>query len=129
MPPIHETPHEQVAEAAEDDPPLPPLLRCVTFLLMIRPLFLALLGFLASVAPLGAQSGADTLEAGSVRVIHAPRELPLAREVLAAATRPMPLPGFGRGAVPESTTIFLTPTPRDFSAVTGGGAPEWAGGI
>jgi hypothetical protein len=41
----------------------------------------------------------------------------------------MPLPGLGRGAVPESTTIVLAPTPRDFSAATGGGAPEWAGGI
>lgn len=62
-------------------------------------------------------------------MVHAPRELSLAREVLATATRPMPLPGFGRGAAPESTTIFLAPTPRDFAAATGGGAPEWAGGI
>jgi hypothetical protein len=62
-------------------------------------------------------------------VIYAPRELPLAREVLASAVRPMPLPGFGRGAVPESTTIVLAPTPRAFSEATGGGAPEWAGGV
>jgi hypothetical protein len=64
-----------------------------------------------------------------VRVIHAPRHAALAREVLAAAMRPMPLPGFGRGAVPDSTTILLAPTPADFSAATGGGAPEWAGGV
>lgn len=97
---------------------------------MLRPLLLALLALFATQAHARAQTAdADTLVSGSVRVIHAPRELPLAREVLAAATRPMPLPGFGRGAVPESTTIFLTPTPRDFAAVTGGGAPEWAGGI
>ncbi len=41
----------------------------------------------------------------------------------------MPLPGFGRGTVPESTTIVLAPTPADFSAATGGGVPEWAGGV
>jgi Peptidase MA superfamily len=71
----------------------------------------------------------DTLRAGSVRVVHAPRQAPLAREVLAAATRPMPLPGFGSGAAPDSTTILLAPTPADFSAATGGRAPEWAGGV
>ncbi len=48
---------------------------------------------------------------------------------MAAALRPMPLPGFGRGAVPDSTTIVLAPTPRAFSEATGGGAPEWAGGV
>ncbi len=64
-----------------------------------------------------------------MRVIHAPRQAALAREVLAAATRPMLLPGFGRGAVPDSSIIVLAPTPADFSAATGGGAPEWAGGV
>ena len=92
---------------------------------MIRPVLLALL---ALAAPAAAQHR-DTLASGSVRVIHAPRHLPLAREVLAAAMRPMPLPGFGRGAVPESTTVILAPTPREFSAAAGGGVPEWAGGL
>lgn len=64
-----------------------------------------------------------------MRVVHAPRQLPLAREVLAAVTRPMTLPGFGPGAVPESTTVILAPTPADFAAATGGQAPEWAGGV
>lgn len=97
---------------------------------MIRRLLVTLLALVFTVAPLGAQQpDADTLASGSVRVVHAPRELPLAREVLAAATHPMPLPGWGRGAVPESTTIVLAATPRAFSAATGGGAPEWAGGI
>ncbi|HEX6912734.1 MAG TPA: hypothetical protein VF142_20170 [Longimicrobium sp.] len=64
-----------------------------------------------------------------MRVIHAPRQAALAREVLATATRPMLLPGFGRGTVPESTLIVLAPTPADFGAATGGGAPEWAGGV
>ena len=41
----------------------------------------------------------------------------------------MTLPGFGRGAVPDSTVILLAPTPADFSAATGGRAPEWAGGV
>ena len=72
---------------------------------------------------------ADTLTSGTVRLIHAPRHLPLAREVLAAATRPMTLPGFGRGAVPDSSIIVLAPTPADFSAATGGRTPEWAGGV
>jgi hypothetical protein len=93
---------------------------------MIRPVLLALL---ALAAPAAAQPGADTLVAGSVRVIYAPRHLPLAREVLSTAMRPMPLPGFARGAVPESTTIVLAPTPRDFAAAAGGGVPEWAGGL
>ncbi|WP_420126591.1 peptidase MA family metallohydrolase [Longimicrobium sp.] len=97
---------------------------------MNRVFVLAFLSLLAALAPLPAQTAdADTLAAGSVRVIHAPRERSLAREVLTTATRPMPLPGLGRGAVPESTTIVLAPTPADFSAATGGGAPEWAGGI
>lgn len=61
--------------------------------------------------------------------MYAPRQAALARQVLASATRPMPLPGFGRGAVPESTLIVLAPTPADFAAATGGGAPEWAGGV
>lgn len=94
---------------------------------MIRRLLLAVFA-LAFAAPVRAQD-ADTLASGSVRVIHAPRQLPLAREVLAAAVRPMQLPGFGRGAVPDSTTIVLAPTPRVFSEATGGGAPEWAGGV
>jgi hypothetical protein len=97
---------------------------------MIRPLLLALFALLSTSAPLRAQTAdADTLASGTVRVMYAPRELRLAREVLATATRPMPLPGFGRGAVPDSTLIVLTPTPADFAAATGGGAPEWAGGI
>jgi hypothetical protein len=94
---------------------------------MIRRLLLAVFA-LAFAAPVRAQD-ADTLASGSVRVIHAPRQLPLAREVMAAAVRPMQLPGFGRGAVPDSTTIVLAPTPRAFSEATGGGAPEWAGGV
>lgn len=61
--------------------------------------------------------------------MYAPRQAALARQVLASATRPMPLPGFGHGAVPESTLIVLAPTPADFAAATGGGAPEWAGGV
>jgi Peptidase MA superfamily len=91
---------------------------------------LALLACFSIAAPAAAQTAdADTLTAGTVRVVHAPRQLPLAREVLAAATRPMTLPGFGRGAAPDSTTILLAPTPADFSAATGGRAPEWAGGV
>jgi Peptidase MA superfamily len=91
---------------------------------------LALLSLLLPIDAAGAQTArADTLAAGSVRVVFAPRQAALAREVLAAAVRPMTLPGFGPGAVPDSTTILLAPTPADFRAATGGGAPEWAGGV
>lgn len=62
-------------------------------------------------------------------MIHAPRHAALAREVMAQAVAPMPLPGFGRGAAPESTTIVLAASPRAFSAATGGRTPEWAGGV
>jgi hypothetical protein len=91
---------------------------------------LALFSLSTTTDPATAQTTvADTLRAGTVRVIHAPRQAPLASEVLAAALRPMVFPGFGRGAVPDSTTIVVAPTPADFSAATGGRAPEWAGGV
>jgi hypothetical protein len=69
------------------------------------------------------------LRVGQVRVYHAPRHAALAREVAATAVRPLPMPGLGRVAAPDSTTIVLAPTPRAFSQATGGGAPEWAGGV
>jgi hypothetical protein len=62
-------------------------------------------------------------------VVHAPGDLGLAREVLAIARAPMALPGFAPAAAPDSTTIILAATPREWSAATGGAAPEWAGGI
>ncbi|HYJ79962.1 MAG TPA: hypothetical protein VEW03_10195 [Longimicrobiaceae bacterium] len=71
----------------------------------------------------------DTLAAGSVRVVYAPRQRVLARQTLAAAVDPFHLPGLGRLAAPDSTTILLAPTPAAFRAATGGRAPEWAGGV
>jgi hypothetical protein len=62
-------------------------------------------------------------------VAYEPRHEALAREVAAVATRPLPMPGFGRVAAPDSTTIILAATPAAFSTATGGGAPEWAGGV
>ncbi|HEU0013695.1 MAG TPA: hypothetical protein VFQ45_08420 [Longimicrobium sp.] len=88
---------------------------------------LLLLGALLSPAPTPAQT--DTLSAGTVRVLHHPRHAGRARQVLAEARRPMALPGFGAGAVPESTTIVLAPSPAAFAAATGGETPEWAGGV
>jgi hypothetical protein len=69
------------------------------------------------------------LEGGGVRVVHAPRHAPLAREVLAAARRPFLLPGLGTAAAPESTVIVLAADPAQWRAATGGRAPEWAGGV
>ena len=91
---------------------------------MIRALLLALA--LAWVSPAGAQ---QVLAGGGVRVVHAPRHAPLAREVLAVARRPFVLPGLGSAAAPESTTIVLAADPGQWSAATGGMAPEWAGGV
>jgi hypothetical protein len=94
----------------------------------MRRLLLVFLALVSLVAPAAAQEWEST-RAGTVRVLHAPRHRSLAREVLASATRPMALPGFGEGAVPDSATIVLAPTPAAFAEATGGGAPEWAGGI
>lgn len=71
----------------------------------------------------------ETLRSGTVTIDFAPRQRGLARQVLAAATRPFRLPGLGSASAPDSTTIILAPTPAAFRAATGGGAPEWAGGV
>jgi len=71
----------------------------------------------------------DSLAAGSVRVVFAPRHRALARQVMAAARAPVRFPGFGAVSVPESTTIVLAPDARTFASATGGGVPEWAGGV
>ncbi len=89
---------------------------------MIRALLLVLLWA-------GTAGAQVVLEAGGVRVVHAPRHAPLAREVMAVARRPFLLPGFGPTAAPDSTTIVLAADERQWSAATGGLAPEWAGGV
>ncbi|HWK89945.1 MAG TPA: hypothetical protein VNP72_08110 [Longimicrobium sp.] len=88
-----------------------------------------LLALAALLSPRPSPAQTDTLAAGSVRVLHAPRNAGRAREVLAAVRRPIPLPGFGNGAVPESTTVVLAASPAHFAAATGGEPPEWAGGV
>jgi len=78
----------------------------------------------------GARAEAQAvLTSGTVRVVHAPRQAALAREVMAVARRPLTLPGLGVHAAPESTTIVLAANARQWSAATGGLAPEWAGGV
>lgn len=62
-------------------------------------------------------------------MLHAPRHAALGREALATLATPLLLPGFGRGAAPEGTTLVLAPSPEAFAAATGGRAPEWAGGV
>lgn len=95
---------------------------------MIRRLLLALL---VLAAPLRAQppDSGEVLRVGQVRIYHAPRHEALAREVAAVAIRRLPMPGLGRVAAPDSTAIVLAATPAMFASATGGGAPEWAGGV
>ncbi|HET7462931.1 MAG TPA: peptidase MA family metallohydrolase [Longimicrobium sp.] len=83
---------------------------------------------LAAPSPSPAQQ-METMTAGTVRAVYAPRHRALARQVLAAARTPVRFPGLGAVAVPESTTIVLAPDARAFAAATGGGVPEWAGGV
>jgi len=78
--------------------------------------------------PVRAQA-VDSLAAGTVRVVFAPRHRALARQVMAAARAPVRFPGFGGVSVPEHTTIVLAPDARTFAGATGGGVPEWAGGV
>jgi hypothetical protein len=93
-----------------------------------RSLFLAGLLALATSTASRAQQP-DVLASGSLRVAYAPRHRALAREVMAAARAPMRFPGLGAVSLPESTTIVLAPDAAAFRAATGGGAPEWAGGV
>jgi hypothetical protein len=64
-----------------------------------------------------------------VRVIYWPGGRPRAEEVLAAARRPLPLPGFPGRRAPIRATIILAPSPQVFDSVTGGRAPEWGAGV
>ena len=91
----------------------------------------ALLALAALSTLIGSAASAQdaVLVSGSIRVVHAPRQAALAREVLEAARTPFLLPGLGRRPAPDSTTIVLAPTPDAFRQATGGGAPEWAGGV
>ncbi|HEX8246025.1 MAG TPA: hypothetical protein VF541_21095 [Longimicrobium sp.] len=68
------------------------------------------------------------ISAGSVRVVHAPRQRALAMQVLRAARTPVRFPGLGAVTVPDSTTIILASTPAEFGAAAEGDVPEWAGG-
>jgi hypothetical protein len=82
----------------------------------------------ALVPPLRAQA-VESVASGTVRVDAGPRHRALAREVLSVARTPMALPGLGRVAAPESTTIVLAPDAASFVRATGGDVPEWAGGV
>ena len=96
-------------------------------------LSLAVLSFVpGSILPLPTPASAQATVAirdGTVRVVHAPRQGALARQVLRAARTPVHFPGLGAVAVPESTTIVLASTAAEFGVATGGGVPEWAGGV
>jgi len=100
----------------------------MTRLFFVR-IFLALCLPATTLAQTTLAQRTESLTAGTVRVVYAPRQRALAREVLAAARTPMRLPGLGMASVPESTTIVLAQDARAFGAATEGGAPEWAGGV
>jgi hypothetical protein len=76
-----------------------------------------------------ARAQTESLASGSVRVVYAPRHRAFARDVMEAARTPVRFPGLGAVSVPESTTIVLAPDAGTFAAATGGGVPEWAGGV
>ncbi len=95
---------------------------------LTRALALAAAALFLALRAAAAQPYAE-VSAGSLRVLHAPRHAALAREVLATARRPLVLPGLGAVSLPEWTTIVLAPSADAFRAATGGGAPEWAGGV
>lgn len=97
---------------------------------MIRVIAAAVAVLIALFSPASAPAQAmESLASGTVRVVHAPRHRGLARQVLRAATTPVRFPGLGPVAAPESTTIVLAPDARAFAEATGGGVPEWAGGV
>jgi len=77
-------------------------------------------------APAWAQEHVD---AGNVRVVYWQGQRGRAGEVLEIAAASMELPGIGRGGAPTGTTVMLAPDAAAFRALTGGQAPEWAGGI
>lgn len=72
---------------------------------------------------------ARALEAGPVRVVYWPGGRGRAEEVLAAALRPPPLPGFSAERAPVPSTIVLAPSPEIWDSVTGGRVPEWGAGV
>ncbi|HET6763288.1 MAG TPA: hypothetical protein VFH27_06440, partial [Longimicrobiaceae bacterium] len=81
---------------------------------------------LCAATPARAQEHVD---AGNVRVEYWQGQRGRAAEVLEIAAAPMDLPGIGRGGAPAGTTVMLAPDAAAFRALTGGQAPEWAGGI
>jgi hypothetical protein len=91
---------------------------------LVRLLALALLPMCAR--GLRAQEHVD---GGGVRVVYWQGQRGRAEEVLAIVTRPMELPGIGRGGAPPGTTVMLAPDAASFRKLTGGEAPEWAGGV
>lgn len=92
---------------------------------LVVPLAVLVLG-MAAVVPTWAQ---ESVGRGPVRVLFWPGQRALAEEVLAVAERPLEMPGFGTVTAPDSTRIFLAPDPARFRVLTGGRAPEWAGGV
>lgn len=87
---------------------------------------LALLLCLLGVTP---AAGQESVGAGPVRVFFWPGQRALAEEVLATATLPLEMPGFGTVTAPDSTRIFVAPDAARFRELTGGRAPEWAGAV
>lgn len=103
-----------------------PYLQSLRFALAF--LTLSLGSTLAPPSP-GLAQATEAMTAGTVRVVYAPRQRALARQVLRAARTPVHFPGLGAVTIPDSTTIILASTAAEFGAATGGDVPEWAGGV
>ena len=92
-----------------------------------RLLALALALVLAGPAPSAAQGGARRLDAGRFTVVAYPRDVALARSLLAAAARRDTFPGLPR---PRARAVIAIAADRDgFRALTGGAAPEWGAAV
>ncbi len=69
------------------------------------------------------------VRAGNARVVFWPGGEARARETLKVAAAPVRLPGFGPSSLLGQTTVYLAPSRAVFDSLTGGRAPEWAGGV
>ncbi|HEX8903502.1 MAG TPA: hypothetical protein VF771_01530 [Longimicrobiaceae bacterium] len=108
------------------------MMRPLPFRRSLRPVLASISLAFSTILPLASRADAQATEAiaaGTVRVVYAPQQRALARRVLAAARTPVHMPGLGAITVPDSATIILASTPSEFAAATGGGVPEWAGGV
>ncbi|HEX2094012.1 MAG TPA: hypothetical protein VHG28_16540 [Longimicrobiaceae bacterium] len=99
-------------------------------ILQLLTALLLLLTAPAATAQVGGESGGPrVLAVDSLRVVFWPRAEGRAREVLAAARRPLLLPGFPGRRPPLPATIILAPSQAVWDSLLGGAVPEWGAGV